>query len=41
MSIIIGRKLEIEELERHYNSDRPEFVAIYGCCVVTSNILTV
>ena len=30
MSIIIGRKQEIEELERHYNSDRPEFVAIYG-----------
>lgn len=30
MGAIIGRKLEIEELERLYNSDRPEFVAVYG-----------
>ena len=30
MSKIIGRKHEIEELERLYDSDRPEFVAIYG-----------
>ena len=30
MSAIIGRKKEIEELERLYNSDRPEFVAVYG-----------
>lgn len=30
MSQIIGRKNEIEELERLYQSDRPEFVAIYG-----------
>ena len=30
MSNIVGRKQEIEELERHYDSDRPEFVAIYG-----------
>lgn len=30
MSTIIGRKQEIEELERLYNSDRPEFVAVYG-----------
>lgn len=30
MSIIIGRKREIEELERFYQSDRPEFVAVYG-----------
>ena len=30
MSTIIGRKHEIEELERLYQSDRPEFVAIYG-----------
>ncbi len=27
MSTVIGRKQEIEELERLYNSDRPEFVA--------------
>ena len=30
MSTIIGRKKEIEELEKLYHSDRPEFVAIYG-----------
>lgn len=30
MSAIIGRKSEIEQLERLYNSDRPEFVAVYG-----------
>ena len=30
MSTIIGRKHEIEELERLYYSDRPEFVAVYG-----------
>ena len=30
MSTIIGRKREIEELERFYQSDRPEFVAVYG-----------
>lgn len=30
MSAIIGRKHEIEELERLYQSDRPEFVAVYG-----------
>lgn len=30
MSKIIGRKREIEELERLYYSDRPEFVAVYG-----------
>ena len=30
MSTIIGRKLEIEELNRLYHSDRPEFVAVYG-----------
>lgn len=30
MSTIIGRKTEIEELERLYHSDRPEFVAVYG-----------
>lgn len=30
MSTIIGRKSEIEELERLYNSDRSEFVAVYG-----------
>lgn len=30
MSIIVGRKQEIEELERLYHSDRPEFVAVYG-----------
>lgn len=30
MSQIIGRKNEIEELERHYQSDRSEFVAVYG-----------
>lgn len=30
MSTIIGRKQEIEELERLYGSDRPEFVAVYG-----------
>ena len=30
MSTIIGRKHEIEELERLYYSERPEFVAVYG-----------
>ena len=30
MSTIIGRKNEMEELERLYSSDRPEFVAVYG-----------
>jgi len=30
MSTIVGRKEEIEELEKLYLSDRPEFVAIYG-----------
>ena len=30
MSAIVGRKQEIEELERLYRSDRPEFVAVYG-----------
>ncbi len=30
MSKIVGRKKEIEELNRHYYSDRSEFVAIYG-----------
>ncbi len=30
MSKIIGRKNEIEELEKLYNSDRSEFVAVYG-----------
>lgn len=30
MSRIIGRKNELEELERLYHSGRPEFVAVYG-----------
>lgn len=30
MSKIIGRKTEIEELDRLYYSDKPEFVAVYG-----------
>lgn len=30
MSIVIGRKTEIQELERHFQSDRPEFIAVYG-----------
>ena len=30
MSIIVGRKSEIQELESHYQSDRPEFIAVYG-----------
>lgn len=30
MCIIIGREKEIEELERRYRSNRPEFVAVYG-----------
>lgn len=30
MSAIVGRKQEIEELEKLYYSDRPEFVAVYG-----------
>ena len=30
MSIIVGRKKEIEEVERLYESERPEFVAVYG-----------
>ena len=30
MSTIVGRKNELEELERLYRSNRPEFVAVYG-----------
>ena len=30
MSYIIGRKSEVEEIENHYCSDRPEFIAVYG-----------
>ena len=30
MCEIIGRKNEIAELKRYYNSGRAEFVAIYG-----------
>ena len=30
MCEIIGRKYEIAELKRYYNSGRAEFVAIYG-----------
>lgn len=30
MSYVIGRKSEIEEIERHYRSDRSEFIAVYG-----------
>ena len=30
MSTIIGRRYEQEELVRLYESDRPEFVAVYG-----------
>ena len=30
MSAIVGRKKEIEELEHLFDSDRPEFVAVYG-----------
>ncbi len=30
MSKIVGRKKEIEEFERLYNSGKPEFVAVYG-----------
>lgn len=30
MCIIIGREKEIEELERRYRSNRPEFIAVYG-----------
>ena len=30
MSNVIGRKQEIQELERHYQSDRSEFIAVYG-----------
>lgn len=30
MSTIVGRKKEIEELDRLYHSNRPEFVAVYG-----------
>lgn len=30
MSTIIGRKQEIAELNKLYDSDRPEFVAVYG-----------
>ncbi|MBQ7276330.1 MAG: ATP-binding protein [Bacilli bacterium] len=29
-NIVVNREKEIEELERRYNSDRPEFVAVYG-----------
>ena len=30
MAKIIGRKEELQELQRLYESDRPEFVAVYG-----------
>ena len=30
MSTIVGREEEIKELNKLYNSDRPEFVAVYG-----------
>ena len=30
MSTIIGRRSEVEELEKLYRSERPEFVAVYG-----------
>lgn len=30
MSYVIGRKSEAEEIERHYRSDRPEFIVVYG-----------
>ena len=30
MKNIIGRKKEIEELERLYNAENAEFVAVYG-----------
>lgn len=30
MSTIIGRRQELEELERLYRNDRPEFVAVNG-----------
>ena len=30
MNHLIGRKNEVEELERVYRSSRPEFVVIYG-----------
>ncbi len=30
MSYVIGRKSEIEEIERHYRSDRSEFIAVCG-----------
>lgn len=30
MSRIIGRRKEVEELQRYYSSSKPEFVAIYG-----------
>ena len=30
MSNIIGRKLEIQEFERHYQSERSDFIAVYG-----------
>jgi predicted AAA+ superfamily ATPase len=30
MSCVIGRKSEVEEIERHYRSDRSEFVVVYG-----------
>ena len=30
MSYIIGRKSEVEEIEKHYRSDRSEFIAVYG-----------
>ena len=30
MSTIIGRRNEVEELEKLYHSERPEFVAVYG-----------
>lgn len=30
MSTIVGRKKELEELEKLYESSRPEFVSVYG-----------
>lgn len=30
MESIIGRKAEIQELERYYSSGKPEFIAVYG-----------
>ena len=28
---IVGRKKEMLELQRHYDSGRPELVIVYGC----------